>query len=112
MTSFHLPTSNTAQTKDDVEQSNTVISEDDKLVELSAVLGDDVEVMDQIKKMLNSQGHDLEFVSLKVMNSWDLISSTCTKMKAVGFLTTNNPINDTRFCSLKRTRQSAPRSTR
>ncbi|KAK3818582.1 MAG: pseudouridine synthase [Benniella sp.] len=65
LTSYDLPTSSTDQVKDGAEQSNVELSQEEKLAELSALLGGDTEVMEQITKMLNSQGHDQEFVSLK-----------------------------------------------
>ncbi|KAG0221126.1 pseudouridine synthase [Mortierella sp. GBAus27b] len=65
LTSYGLPTPNTEQAQETSEQSNSEMSDDDKLAQLSALLGDDAEVMDQIKKMLLGQEKDLEFVNLK-----------------------------------------------
>ncbi|KAG0350362.1 pseudouridine synthase [Gamsiella multidivaricata] len=53
------------QAKEDAAQINRAVSDEDKLAELSQLLGDDAEVMDQIKKMLDSYGNDLEHVNLK-----------------------------------------------
>jgi hypothetical protein len=74
-----LPASSTDQVKDEADQSNAELSQEEKLSELSALLGGDTEVMEQITKMLNSQGHDIEFVSLKV-------TETCkTVCREMGF---------------------------
>ncbi|KAF8927357.1 pseudouridine synthase [Dissophora ornata] len=54
-----------AQAKEEAEQVNKEMPDEDKLKELAPLLGDDVEVLEQIKKMLDSYGNDLEFVNLK-----------------------------------------------
>ncbi|KAF9427759.1 multisubstrate pseudouridine synthase 7 [Podila epigama] len=53
------------QEKELKEQANKEMSDEDKLTELSAVLENDVEIMAQVKKMLDSYGNDVEFVNLK-----------------------------------------------
>ncbi|KAF9204827.1 multisubstrate pseudouridine synthase 7 [Haplosporangium sp. Z 27] len=53
------------QAKEDAELAKKEFSDDDKLAELSKILGDDAEIMAQIRKMLDSFGNDLEFVNLK-----------------------------------------------
>ncbi|KAG0210613.1 multisubstrate pseudouridine synthase 7 [Mortierella sp. GBA30] len=74
LTSFDLPVPDPEgqrlrdermQAQEDAEQANREMPDEDKLKELSEVLGDDAEIMAQIKKMLNSFGNDLEFVNLK-----------------------------------------------
>ncbi|KAF9116748.1 multisubstrate pseudouridine synthase 7 [Mortierella sp. AM989] len=74
LTSYEVPTPNAEvaklredrdQAKEDAAQANRDMSDEDKLVELSALLANDEEIMAQIKKMLESFGNDLEFVNLK-----------------------------------------------
>ncbi|KAF9169788.1 multisubstrate pseudouridine synthase 7 [Mortierella sp. AD011] len=74
LTSFEPPVPNAEavklreerdQAKEDADQANRDMSDEDKLGELSKLLGDDAETMAQIKKMLDSFGNDLEFVNLK-----------------------------------------------
>ncbi|KAG0250484.1 multisubstrate pseudouridine synthase 7 [Mortierella polycephala] len=74
LTSFELPVPDPEgarlrderlQAKEDAEQANREMSDDAKLAELVTVLGDDADIMAQIKKMLDSYGNDLEFVNLK-----------------------------------------------
>ncbi|KAF9357562.1 multisubstrate pseudouridine synthase 7 [Mortierella sp. AD094] len=74
LTSYELPVPNAEvaklreerdQAKEDADQANRDMSDEDKLTELSILLGDDAETMTQVRKMLDSFGNDLEFVNLK-----------------------------------------------